>query len=850
MKLRHPVLFFILIVMFSSCTQKMDTLHEEGVSLELAKFRKEKYKNINYTLWFSIPENKQSEVQAHVTIQLTLETQTPVILDFTGNTNNIQELKVNEVITEYIIENQHIIIPKDYIKPGENNVFIRFTAGDQSLNRRDEFVYTLLVPDRARTLFPCFDQPNLKAAFNLSLNVSETWEVIANGDAFITEYIPDEGRKEVRFRSTEPISTYLFSFVAGKFDQIDDQKKGHKITLYHRETDPDKTAQCCEIIDEIFHSLKWMEEYTGIQYPFGKYDLIILPGFQYGGMEHMGATLYNDKRMFLEKNATPADSLNRSKLIAHETAHMWFGDYVTMEWFNDVWNKEVFANWFAAQIVSPMYPHIDHDLNFIMSYYPSAYAEDRTRGAMPIQQPLDNLCNAGLIYSNIVYNKSPIVMEMLIKKIGHENFRQAIREYLNKYAYGSTDWDGVITILDEKTREDLLSWSNIWVKEKGMPTISFERNGSRINITQSDPWNMNRVWPVHFSFATYCAKNGYETHTVQITTGNNMAEITMPDEDYYILPNSDGKGYGYFKTDPVSKEWYLENWGQIDAPSLRFSTLMNLYEGLMHLDVAPETFLGLIMQYLDSETHSQIFRQALSYAERCAELFTKPNSELRNIFEDYLFNIGSKHPDPAYRTLALKSFYRLASSETSLNRLYHIWESPSEAAKHKVSESDLIEISYVLSIYNPENANEILQKQLARITNPDRYREYEFIMQALAPVQQQREDFFRRLLLPENRMVEAWSQTALKWLNHPVRYPESLGYIRPALDVLSKIQREGDIFFPANWCSALFSGHTSYEAMEIVDKFLIDNPDYPELLKSKILLRADHLYLINEFSDK
>ena len=125
--------------------------------------------------------------------------------------------------------------------------------------------------------------------------------------------------------------------------------------MYHRETDPDKIAQIPVIFEQVFASLEWMEAYTGIPYPFAKYDFIVLPGFQYGGMEHTGATLYNDKRLFLGKQPTTAEQLGRMSLIAHETAHMWFGDYVTMEWFDEVWLKEVFANYFAAQMTQPQF---------------------------------------------------------------------------------------------------------------------------------------------------------------------------------------------------------------------------------------------------------------------------------------------------------------------------------------------------------------------------------------------------------------------------------------------------------------------------------------------------------------
>ena len=162
----------------------------------------------------------------------------------------------------------------------------------------------------------------------------------------------------------------------------------------------------------MFDALEWQEDFTGIPYPFAKYDVIILPGFQYGGMEHTGATLYTDRRMFLDEHPTLNERLSRSSLIAHETSHMWFGDYVTMKWFDDVWTKEVFANYFASRIVEPLYPDVNHRLNFIRDYIPASYSEDRTSGANPIKQDLDNLRNAGLVYGNIIYDKSPVIMEM------------------------------------------------------------------------------------------------------------------------------------------------------------------------------------------------------------------------------------------------------------------------------------------------------------------------------------------------------------------------------------------------------------------------------------------------------
>ena len=135
-------------------------------------------------------------------------------------------------------------------------------------------------------------------------------------------------------------------------------------------------------------ALTWLERYTGIPYPFGKFDFLLVPAFQFGGMEHPGAIFYNASGLLLDESATQNQQLERASVIAHETAHMWFGDLVTMRWFNDVWMKEVFANFMAAKIVNPSFPDMNHDLRFLYAHYPPAYDVDRTAGTNAIRQPL------------------------------------------------------------------------------------------------------------------------------------------------------------------------------------------------------------------------------------------------------------------------------------------------------------------------------------------------------------------------------------------------------------------------------------------------------------------------------
>ena len=162
--------------------------------------------------------------------------------------------------------------------------------------------------------------------------------------------------------------------------------------MFHRETDAAKVARNRDAIFDLHAAaLAWLERYTGINYPFGKFDFLLVPSFQFGGMEHAGAIFYNASGLLLDESATQNQKLGRASVIAHETAHMWFGDLVTMRWFNDVWMKEVFANFMAAKIVNPVIPGDQSRSAVPAVELSAAYEVDRTAGTNAIRQPLENL---------------------------------------------------------------------------------------------------------------------------------------------------------------------------------------------------------------------------------------------------------------------------------------------------------------------------------------------------------------------------------------------------------------------------------------------------------------------------
>ena len=817
-------------LLLSSCQahEKSNKLYEEGISLELAQLRKQEIKELKYGLSFSIPEQKQEAVEGEARISFLLQRPQEIILDFRESADKIKGVSVNGQPSEYTFLNEHLVLPEASTIEGQNEVHIRFIAGDQSLNRNEEFLYTLLVPDRARTVFPCFEQPNLKAEFTLQLEVPAEWEAVSNTSIASEESL--NGRKLINFRPTEPLSTYLFSFVAGKLKKMEYADGERTLTAYHRETDAKKVAQLDIIFQQVAASLHWLEDYTDIPYPFAKYSFIILPGFQYGGMEHTGATLYNDTRMFLSEHPTLDEELARAKLIAHETAHMWFGDYVTMDWFNDVWTKEVFANYFAACITEPLFPNVNHSLNWMKTYTSASLAEDRTPGSNSIRQPLDNLRNAGLIYGNIIYNKAPVMMQKLVEIMGEEAYREGIREYLKTYAYGNATWDDLIAILDAKTEEDLATFSDVWVNQKGMPHISFTNRCGQLEIRQRDPLNRGLLWPQSFQITFQGAE---ESTSVEVNLTNETYAITVPLGTQAILPNTDGRGYGLFIPDEESKEWMLAHWQETSDDTARQSLLMSLYENYQHRLISDKEWMEALMNGLKNE------KNALIASTLCGYLGA-PLSQLGQAsWEEEIWEWSEKHPLASCRLQLIRCLISNARAPKSIDKLYQLWK---EQSHPMLNERDYMTLAYELALHCPERYESLRDTQRERITNPDRRRQFDFIVQAVAPDTLQMDAFFQSLMKAENRRIEPWAASALAYLNHPLRQSYAVKYIRPGLEVLEEVQRTGDIFFPKNWASALLRNHKSKEAYQEVQAFFEAHPGYSPLLKNKILQAAWPLY--------
>src|SRR5688572_31861461 len=433
--------------------------------------------------------------------------------------------------------NEHLVF-RDGVVPGENVIKLDFTspiltsgsAITRYVDKEDgsEYLYSLFVPSDASTAFPVFDQPDLKARFQFSAKVPTGWKMVSNSaeeDVHGVQLGPDgkTAWETFLFEETQPISTYVFAFAVGDFKEFfgeitstDSARKadikrdglteralplsrGSATHIYVRKSQADKfRPHAAEIFRLNREAVKYFEQYFDYKFPFPKYDLVLIPEFPFGGMEHAGATFLRESAIIFPQEPTKNDHISRATLIFHETAHQWFGDTVTMRWFDDLWLKEGFATFMAYKAMERVMPEMNSWKVFYERVKQGAYQTDSTKGTTPIYQEIKNLSAAKSAYGAIVYNKAPAFLRQAEFYLGEDKFQAAVRAFLKKHEFANAEWKDLVLQFENSSNKPMQEIANAWILQKGLPVIRSKQTKIRdrveIEVKPEDPWKEGRVW--------------------------------------------------------------------------------------------------------------------------------------------------------------------------------------------------------------------------------------------------------------------------------------------------------------------------------------------------------------------
>jgi len=335
----------------------------------------------------------------------------------------------------------------------------------------------------ARRAFPCWDEPAVKAVFEVTLLVPADRVAISNMPADHTE-INARGQKVVRFGATPVMSTYLLAFIVGELDVIETQTKdGVTVRVY---TPVGKKEQGRFALDVAARTLSFFEDYFAIDYPLPKMDLIAISDFAAGAMENWGAVTYRETAILVDPEQSSAATRQRVAIvIAHELAHQWFGNLVTMEWWTHLWLNEGFASWIEYLAVDHLFPEWDIWTQFVFSDFGRALSLDSLKNSHPIEVEVRHPSEISEIFDAISYSKGASVIRMLAAYLGEGDFRRGLQVYLERNQYGNATTEDLWQALAEVSGKPVKNVMDTWTKQAGYPVVSVSATGNSLRLTQS-----------------------------------------------------------------------------------------------------------------------------------------------------------------------------------------------------------------------------------------------------------------------------------------------------------------------------------------------------------------------------
>jgi aminopeptidase N len=834
-----------------------------GIPRDLARFRAQQLKDVRYQLSYTITP-KADFIQGNEELRFVQNVSGGGIeslwLDF--REGSIQKFAVNGQFVPSTIQNGHIELPAKLLNPGENLVQIDFTApvspAGKAITRFEdkddgtEYIYTLFVPMDADMAFPCFDQPDLKAKFKLEVFTPAHWTVISNTPEVAGSERENEARKEQEIRHTEfaetqPISTYLFAFAAGPFKKVNDTPG--LPGLYVRKSKLQKAEAEAAIVQQVTaDGIKYLSDYFAQPFPFPKYDMVMIPGFAYGGMEHAGATFLREESILFRTAPTHSDRLNRDILLLHELTHQWFGDMVTMRWFDDLWLKEGFAQYMAYHALNSLKPNENVWKRFYQAIKPAAYAIDSTQGTTPIYQDIPNLKDAKSAYGAIVYSKAPGVIKQLAFVVGDDQFRDGLRLYLKEHSYANAEWNDLVHALERTSKKPLGPWADAWIKRRGMPQVDVEWSCgvkgdvtmTRITVSQRDVLEEGGLWPVATKILVNYGKTETQTRIEWKTAKTEFITGKGGKCPRYIFANYQDEAYGRFLLDPVSRKAVMSELRSMEDVFERTLLWGSLWDSVREAEMDPREYIDLALRNLPAEKDESLAQSIIGRTITALHRYVSPEvrAQLAPKMEVLAADQMLQSPSQDMRITWFRALRGVAETANARSQLKDMLTSKLTVPGVELRPLDRWNIVESLIAQNDPDATAVLAAEEKRDSSGDG-KKYAYMAAVARPDAATKKQYFDEYLHDTAR-PEDWIEISLGSFNWWNQSELTLPYLSLALDALPQVKRERKIFFMLAWLNAFIGGQQSAAAQKQVHDFL-NSAALDKDLRLKILEVVDEL---------
>ncbi|GGH39006.1 aminopeptidase N [Microbacterium album] len=500
------------------------------------------------------------------------------------------------------------------------------------------YLYTQFEVADSRRVFAVFEQPDLKATFQFTVTAPAAWKVVSNSPT--PEPIPhDDGENATwGFAPTPRMSSYIAAIVAGPYEETRSEltnSEGRVIPLgvLARKSLWDH-VDADYIFEKTRQGFAYYEEKFGYPYPFEKYDQLFVPEFNAGAMENAGAVTFTEAYVF-RSNVTDAVRERRVVTILHELAHMWFGDLVTMKWWNDLWLNESFAEWASTIATAEATEWTEAWTTFNAMEKTWAYRQDQLPSTHPVVAPINDLEDVQVNFDGITYAKGGSVLKQLAAWVGIDAFFAGVGSYFRKHAFSNTELRDLLTELERTSGRDLSGWSAKWLETAGVNTLSpvIDEAGdgtiSRFAITQTAPADYPTIRPHRLGIGFYELAGGAltRTHRVELDVDGDLTEV--PDlkgkrRPALVLLNDDDLAYAKIRLDDRSLETAIAHLADISDPLARSLVWGAAWDQTRDAESAPSDYVDLVLRNIGRESESTTIRTTLAQLQLTANAYVAP----------------------------------------------------------------------------------------------------------------------------------------------------------------------------------------------------------------------------------
>ena len=478
------------------------------------------------------------------------------------------------------------------------------------------YLYTQFETGDARRMYACFDQPDQKATFSISTITPKHWEVISNYGIESTKDL-DGDRKHIQFATSQIISTYVTAIVAGPYTSVHDEYKGEKtipLGIYARKSFF-KHVDAENIFEVTKQGFAYFEKTFGLAYPFGKYDQIAVAEYNWGAMENVGCVTFHEDVLIFRSKVTERSYISRATTIHHEMAHMWFGDLVTMKWWQDLWLNESFAEWASYMSVSEStkYKHAWTEFNSVRKNW--AYRADQLTSTHPIAVEMEDLDDVRTNFDGISYAKGASVLQQLVAHVGRDNFINGLRKYFAKHAYKNTELSDLISELEATSGKDLTPWVSTWLRTAGVntlrPVIKLDGdNYASVSVKQEVPpmpIGSKELRPHHLFIGLFDLHDGnlVRRESIEVDIDGELTEIKElagKKEADLLLINDHDQTYAKLRFDDRSVETMKSYRGRLDDSLARGLIWASLWDSTRDGELSASDYINIALNTLQGET--------------------------------------------------------------------------------------------------------------------------------------------------------------------------------------------------------------------------------------------------------